>query len=261
MPATASGLNWRSDDIRAPWADGAPVLFHHGIGTDLGIWSDWLPVLGPSHQLVRYDLRGFGKSTVPSGHRWSLDGLVDDYLSVADAAGLDRFHAVGESIGGTAVLAAALRTPERILSVTVSNGAHKGAGLGRVPGWRKAMAEQGIGPWADDMLERRFMPGGVAQAKREWFDRAQRQGSADAIVELGELLLGVDLSAELPRLKPPLLILAPQQSPFIAAPVFEDMHRLVPGSKLHRFADSRHDLPLSHGAVCATLVRDFIATG
>lgn len=260
MSITKSGLNWRADDIRAPWSRGAPVLFHHGIGTDLGIWSDWLPVLGPTHQLVRFDLRGFGRSAVPPGHRWSLDGLVDDYLDVADAAGLTRFHAVGESIGGTAVLAAALRAPERILSVTVSNGAHKGAGLGRVPGWRKTMAEQGIGPWADDMLERRFAAGGVATSKREWFDRTQRQGSAAAIVELGELLLGVDLSVELPRLQPPLLILAPQQSPFIAAPVFEDMQRLVPGARLHRFAEARHGLPLSHGALCATLLRDFIGT-
>lgn len=260
MPTTTSGLHWRSDDIRAPWTSGAPILFNHGIGTDHGIWSDWLPVLGPAHQLVRFDLRGFGQSMIPNGHRWSLDGLVDDYLAVAAAAGLTRFHAVGESIGGTIALAAALRAPDRILSVTVSNGAHKGAGLGRVPGWRKAMAQQGIGPWADDMLERRFAAGGVPIAVREWFDRAQRQGSAAAIVELGELLLSVDLSAELPRLKPPLLILAPQQSPFIAAEMFEDMQRLVPGARLHRFAEARHGLPLSHGALCATLVRDFIGT-
>lgn len=259
MPIAANGLNWRLDDIRATWSSGAPILFHHGIGTDLGIWSDWLPILGPAHQLCRFDLRGFGRSAVAKEHRWSLDGLVDDYLSVADAAGLDRFHAVGESIGGTAVLAAALRAPERILSVTVSNGAHKGAGLGRVAGWRAAMADQGLASWADDMLERRFGPGAVSPAMRDWFDRAQRQGSAAAVVDLGELLLATDISAELGALRPPLLILAPQESPFIAREVFEDMHRLVPGSRIARFPGARHGLPLSHARVCATLVRDFIA--
>lgn len=259
MPTTASGLHWRLDDIRAPWAGGAPVLFHHGIGTDMGIWSGWLPILGGAHALCRFDLRGFGQSTVPRGHAWTLDGLVDDYLSVADAAGLDRVHAVGESIGGTVALAAALRAPGRFLSVTVSNGAHKGAGLGRVRGWRAAMAEHGLAPWADDMLERRFAPGAVEPAVRQWFDRTQRRGGGEAIVELGELLLGVDLSAALPALAPPLLILAPQQSPFIAPEVFEEMARLVPGARIHRFAEARHGLPLSHARQCATLVRDFIA--
>jgi len=258
MPATPSGLHWRLDDIRTPWAIGAPVLFHHGIGTDLGIWSDWLPILGPAHMLCRFDLRGFGASSVPAGHRWSLDGLVDDYLSIADAAGLDRFHAVGESIGGTVALAAALRAPARFLSITVSNGAHKGVGLGRVPGWRAAMREHGLGPWADDMLQRRFAPGAVAPEVRAWFDRTQRRGGTEAIVELGELLLGVDLSPALPGLKLPLLILAPQQSPFIAPEVFEAMARLVPGARIHRF-QARHGLPLSHARICATLVRDFIA--
>ena len=260
MPTTGSGLYWREDDIRAPWADGAPILFHHGIGTDHGIWADWLPVLGPRHRLLRFDLRGFGRSASPgAGHRWSLEGLVDDYLALADAAGLERFHAIGESIGGTTALAAALKAPERILSVTCSNGAHQGAGLGRVPGWRREMAERGLAPWADDMLERRFRPGAVTPAARAWFDRAQRRGGAEAIVALGELLLGIDLSADLPRLRPPLLILAPQQSPFIASEVFEAMHRLVPGSRLFRFAEARHGLPLSHGRLCATLARDFIA--
>jgi 3-oxoadipate enol-lactonase len=259
MP-TANGLHWRIDDIRAPWANGAPILFNHGIGTDHGIWSDWLPVLGSAHQLIRFDLRGFGRSTVPAGHRWSLDGLVDDLLAVADAAGLDRFHAVGESIGGTAAIAAGLRAPDRILSVICSNGAHKGTGLGRVPGWRATIERDGLGPWADDMLDRRFAPGAVPAAVRAWFDGAQRKGGADAVVGLGELLLATDMSAQLPSLKPPLLILAPQESPFLAADVFEDMHRLVPGARIHRFPGARHGLPLSHGRLCATLVRDFLAT-
>ena len=256
---TTNGLNWRADDIRAAWSRGAPVVFHHGIGTDLGIWSDWLPVLGPDHLLVRFDLRGFGRSTVPAGHVWSLGGLVDDYFAVADAAGVERFHAVGASIGGTVVLAAALRAPDRILSVTVSNGAHKGAGLGRVKGWRQAMADKGLDRWADEMLDQRFDEAAVPAEVRQWFDATQRRSDAEVIVALGELLLGVDLSPRLAELRPPLLILAPQQSPFIPAETFEAMHAAVRGARIHRFDSARHGLPLSHGRGSAELARDFIA--
>ena len=63
---------------------------------------------------------------------WSLGLMVEDMFAVADAAGLERFHLVGESIGGTVALAAAIARPDRIATLTVSNGAHLGATIGRV---------------------------------------------------------------------------------------------------------------------------------
>jgi pimeloyl-ACP methyl ester carboxylesterase len=48
-----------------------------------------------------------------------------------DAAGVERGHLVGESIGGTVVLDAALRVPGRVATVTVSNGAHVGGACNR----------------------------------------------------------------------------------------------------------------------------------
>ena len=75
-------------------------------------------------------MRGCGRSDIPAADfAWSLDLLVEDLFAVADAAGLKQFHLVGESIGGTVALAAALARPERIATLTVSNGAHLGASI------------------------------------------------------------------------------------------------------------------------------------
>ncbi len=112
-------------DQVAPWRrPRLPVLFHHGIGGSAGLWAGWHPALADAHRLVSFDMRGCGRSHIPpDDFAWSLELLVDDLFAVADAAGLAQFHLVGESIGGTIALAAALGRPERIATLTVSNGA------------------------------------------------------------------------------------------------------------------------------------------
>src|SRR5439155_18177282 len=102
------------------------------------------------HRLVSFDMRGCGRSHVPEADfKWSLDLLVDGLFAVADAAGLQRFHLVGESIGGTVALAATLAQPARIATLTVSNGAHLGASIQGVEAWRRQLDEGGVKSWSD----------------------------------------------------------------------------------------------------------------
>ena len=85
-------------------------------------------------------------------------GVRAHLFEVADLAGSDPVHLVGESMGGTVVLAAALERPERVASVTISNAAYKGAGIGRLPGWRAEIERDGIAAWSERMMSLRFVP-------------------------------------------------------------------------------------------------------
>ncbi len=127
LAATAHGsLHYDLVDLVTPWQrPRLPILFHHGIGASAGIWAGWRPALADAYRLVTFDMRGYGCVNVPAADfEWSLDLLVEDLFAVADAGGVPRFHLVGESIGGTVALAAALARPGRIATLTVSNGAH-----------------------------------------------------------------------------------------------------------------------------------------
>jgi len=106
MPLATTGqgsLFYEIVDQVAPWGERREaILFHHGIGASAAIWTGWFPALQEAHRLVTFDMRGYGRSHIPAADfAWSLDLLVDDLFAVADAAGLQRFHLVGESIGGT----------------------------------------------------------------------------------------------------------------------------------------------------------------
>ena len=79
-----------------------------------------------------------------------------------------------------------------------------------------------------------------------------------AVLDLADLLIGTDLTAELGAIRAPALLLAPDQSPFVPLAVMEDMHARIPGSELQVFAGARHGLPCSHGEECGRALRAFL---
>ncbi len=241
-------------------ASGAPlVVFHHGVGATADIWEDWLPALADRYRIARFDTLGFGRSAVPGpGFRWSLDGLAEDVLAVARAAGAERFHLVGESLGGTVALHLAASHVETVLSLTVSNASHRGGSIRRAREWRAFVAARGMTAWAEMMTPLRLDRDCVPEAKYRWFERVQAGADADAVLDLADLLIGTDLTPVLGAIRAPTLLLAPAQSPFVPLAVMEDMHARIAGSELRVFADSRHGLPWSHGEAAGRVLREFL---
>jgi pimeloyl-ACP methyl ester carboxylesterase len=235
------------------------ILFHHGIGASAGIWAGWFPALADAHRLVSFDMRGYGRSHVPAADfKWSLDRMVEDLFAVADAAGLERLHLVGESIGGTVALAAALAHPQRIATLTVSNGAHLGASIQRVEAWRRQLDEGGAKAWSDAFMRDRFHDDALSAEQRAWFAAQQEKWPRESILNALRVLIGTDLSSRLKDIAQPTLLLHPDGSPFIPVPVMAELHRLLPDAELNVIGHSRHGLPYSHATFCASLLRAFL---
>jgi pimeloyl-ACP methyl ester carboxylesterase len=247
-------------DATPPWAGTTPlIVFHHGIGATAEIWAEWLPALLDRYRVARFDMLGFGRSGVPGpGFPWSLEGLVADVLAVARAAGGERFHFVGESVGGTVGLLLASRRPEALLSLTVANASHRGGSIRRAREWREFIGASGMGQWAEMMTPLRLERDRVPEAQYRWFERTQAEASPDSVLDLADVLIGSDLSPELGRIRVPTLLLAPGRSPFVPAAVMEEMHAGIAGSELLLFPDALHGLPCSHGAACGRALRAFL---
>ena len=262
MIETGSGaLYYHLCDVVPEWIDNPPtILFHHGIAANIHIWAEWLPVLARNYRLLRFDMRGFGKSVQPPREFcWSFEGLVDDLLKVADAAGAKRFHLVGESIGGTVALACALAAPRRLLSLTLSNAAARGGLVANVKGWREILAQEGQRGWARQLMDSRFHHGALDPGLYAWYLRVHETCSMDATIGLADLLLAADLTPRLGEITVPTILFSPQSSPFIPLEVMAAMRAAIPGSELQVFAHSKHGLPLSHGRACADTLAAFLA--
>lgn len=266
MPTTSSGLNYEIDDIRPPWRRragglGRPVVFHHGIAASLDMFADWVGIVAARHPIARFDMRGFGRSVIPpQDFAWTIDGLIADTLEVADAAfgAGTPVHLVGESIGGTATLTAALRNPSRVLSATISNTPIKGAGVGHVRDWQAEVARIGIEGWSDKLMHQRFVPGAIPQEKWDWLQPLQEKSPAHAVLGLGLALAEGDFRIGLEKFAQPLLMLMPDQSPYVPVAHAAELTQIVKQTELQVFAGARHGLPLSHGVECARLLVDFL---
>lgn len=253
-------IHYEVFDAVAPWySSPETVLFQHGIGAHPGIWSEWLPALVDRYRVVRFDMRGSGRSTIPGpGFDWSLSVLANDLLTVADATGTQRFHVVGESMGGTIALHVALEHASRVASLAISNGADVGSPIRRVQEWARQMDDGGVEAWSEGMMADRFHPGAIDGAKRDWYARQQAAWPRDSILDALQVLRDTNLRPRLPEVKCPVLLMHGDGSPFIPVGVMADMHAALADSRLQVFAHAKHGLPFSHARECSRALRAFL---
>ncbi len=94
--------------------DGAPVLVLSGsLGSALEIWEPQVAALARHFRVVRYDLRGHGRSPVPPGP-YEIADLGADLIALLDRLGVARAHLCGLSLGGMLSLWTAAHHPERV---------------------------------------------------------------------------------------------------------------------------------------------------
>lgn len=113
VPAQAPELFYEEDGA------GSPVVLIPEWGHDTGAWFPLLPHLRPAHRLVRYDLRGHGRSEAPADGDHSMGAHVTDLGRVLDGLEIPRAHLVGSGLGGGVAFEFARRHPERVLSLVL----------------------------------------------------------------------------------------------------------------------------------------------
>jgi 3-oxoadipate enol-lactonase len=139
-------------------ADAPPLLLSHALGTTADLWAPQMAAFANAFRVIRYDTRGHGRSSVPPGS-YAIDQLGRDALAVLDAAGVDRAHIGGLSLGGLTAMWLGIHAPHRIISLILSSTA---ARIGTPEGWNDRIQQVrtiGLGAIADATMERWFTNG------------------------------------------------------------------------------------------------------
>jgi pimeloyl-ACP methyl ester carboxylesterase len=90
---------------------GHAVVFIHGFTLDTRMWDDQFEYFAKEFQVVRYDMRGFGKSAVPTGDEYSH---VEDLKALLDYLEIKQAYLVGQSMGGGVAINFTLTHPEYV---------------------------------------------------------------------------------------------------------------------------------------------------
>jgi pimeloyl-ACP methyl ester carboxylesterase len=100
---------------------GQPVVFVHGFTLDTRMWDDqWLPFAAAGYRVIRYDVRGFGRSSDPATTSYANHEDLTALLHHLDA---ERPHVVGLSMGGQISLDYAVTYPQALRSLVLIDAA------------------------------------------------------------------------------------------------------------------------------------------
>jgi pimeloyl-ACP methyl ester carboxylesterase len=95
-----------------------PVLLISGLGLSGGTWWRTVATLSKRFRVVTYDHRGVGRSQSLS-YAYTTEAMAADAIAVLDAAGIERAHVYGMSLGGMVAQELTLRHPGRVRSLTL----------------------------------------------------------------------------------------------------------------------------------------------
>ena len=97
------------------------VILVNGLGSQMTRWPEAFcaKLVAKGYRVIRFDNRDTGLSTwFKPGDRYLLKDMAADAFSVLDAAGVEKAHIAGVSMGGMIVQRMAIDLPDRLLSMT-----------------------------------------------------------------------------------------------------------------------------------------------
>ena len=101
--------------------NGTPIVFVHEFADDHRSWEAQVRFFSRRYRCITFNARGYPPSDVPDDvAQYSQAIAADDIAAVMEAAGIQRAHVVGISMGGFATLHFGLRHPKKALSLTIT---------------------------------------------------------------------------------------------------------------------------------------------
>jgi pimeloyl-ACP methyl ester carboxylesterase len=102
---------------------GEMVVLLHGTATDYRVWDPLRSELGPGFRVVAYSRRHHAPNRPPdSGGSYTMRQHAADLAALIGALGQERAHVVASSLAARTAAYAAVRYPEVLASVTLSDG-------------------------------------------------------------------------------------------------------------------------------------------
>ena len=236
------------------------MLLIHGVGARLDNWDGAAAVLARNFKVVRYDLRGHGKSSKVPGP-YSLEMFADDAAALLDHLGIARAHVAGHSLGGMIAITLSRRHPQRVDRLAVLS-----AAAGRTEEERRKVMERialiasGIaGDHFRNSLSRWFTDEFSAANPELMEQYAARNKENDPVCYAAAytVLATGEVGPDLPRVKAPTLVVTGEHDLGSNPRMSRFIHAGIAGSELRILPRLRHSILIEAPRTVAGLLEPF----
>jgi pimeloyl-ACP methyl ester carboxylesterase len=251
-----------NNGVRLHWqeqGDGSPILLIMGHSYSSALWYPILPALVTKHRVIWFDNRGTGESdTTPEV---TLPDLAADALAVLDAAGVERAHVFGVSMGGGIALELALQQPRRAISLVLGCTGVFTRDKPRMPAFLRVLYY--LPPWALRLLLRnRTGYGSAAPPDRIAFDQAMLKQDKSTvrgvIAQAAAVSAYVVTTDRVATLTMPALVLHGDEDRLVPFAWGVELAKTLPNARLVTMHGAGHNFMVARGEQAATTVLDFI---
>ncbi len=217
------------------------------------------------YRVVRYDHRGQGESARHPREELDMDILTEDAAALIRELDLGPVTFVGNSMGGFVGLRLATRHPELLRSVVLmGTSADVEESAEQMDGLFAVFSEQGMEPVLDGVLQ--FMMGTTTLTD---------PSRTEVLAEVRELLLSRtpeyadagwhiahrdSVLDELPGITVPMLVVAGTEDATYPPPKSEQIHALVPHSRLEYMPRTGHVHALENPEAVNALLEDHLSS-
>ena len=270
----------RSGAPQARWIEAGGVHFHaelagrgdavamlHGFLVDSGQWDEEFGALADDHRVLRYDLRGFGRSSMPD----APFSHHDDLANVLDASGIQRTALIGCSGGAGTAFDFALAQPERVSALALIGAGYWGYYATRTPealafwaavqsGDPAALLETSLRAFLDGPRRAPEQTRGDARrriaAMSEW-----NFGREDGYWKNASLQRNPHIPApeRLAELRMPVLLIVGEEDQPEVIELSERLAAGLPDARLVRVPDAGHHVNIERPDLVLPLLRVFLA--
>jgi len=214
------------------------------------LWRHWIDELSSRNALLRYDQRGTGLSE-RSISNLNFDRLLEDMITVVDAAGLECFDLLAISQGTLVAVAFAARYPERVRRLVLINAFSSGWRHSPDPdhaeSW-EAMCTLIRTGWGKDtpalrqVYTSQFLPDGTREQWARWNEFQKLSASPECAYRILQMFGGVDVSELLAEVQAPTLVMNCSRDQLISVERGRFIASQIPNAEFV-ILDGRNHLP------------------
>ena len=251
--------------VRLHWdeqGEGTPVVLVMGHRYTARMWYPVLADLAAAHRVITFDNRGVGQSATTA--KASIADFVADTAAVMDAAGIERAHVFGVSMGGGIAIEFGLRHPDRVTSLLLGCTCILTADKPRTPAYVRVLYR-----WAPGFVNWLMRRGGAdhgygsaAPADRIAFDQktlAEDKASVIGVVAQADAIAGyVNTREAVAGLTMPALVLHGDEDALVPFAWGVELAQTLPNSRFVEFAGAGHNFFIAGGQRANDAVLEFL---
>lgn len=240
-------------------ADAPVVVLSSSLGTTMAMWDPQMPELAQRFRVLRYDHRGHGGSSAPSGG-YTIAELAGDVVALLDRLEVPRASIVGLSLGGMVAMWLAAHVPTVVDRLVLCCTAPQ---LGTRESWHDRAATvraHGTGVLLDALLGRWLTPAfreanpGTVALVAEMLEAAQPEGYASCC----DAIATMDQRHDLARITAPTLVVAGELDPVVPPSVAGELQGSIAGATLAVVPGAAHLCNLEQPAAFTSLLLDYL---